>query len=427
MLKALAKDASLYTISNVINRILPFLLLPILTHYLTPDEYGIFVYYQVIMNFVIPFMGLNSESAVSRIIFVLEGDEVGIYNANTVYLSVAITAFLILLWFPLGKWVGDFLVFPSFWLLIILVVTLGEVLKAVHLAIWQVKKEPKKYLWYNMFQAATRFVFSLVPILFLPHKLEGLLWGYSISLMIFSLYSFYYMLRKRYLLMKYHFQHLMAFLHYGLPLIPHRIGAWFMGMADRVIITKLCGLAAMGLFSVGYSLGVGVGLVQDAFNRAWVPFFYEGLKRNEDQYNTKLVQLIYLYSVAMIALAVLVTILSPLVFPFLGEKYRAAQVYVIWIAFAYAFNGIYKMFTNFLFFSAKTYILGTVTFLSGLLSVGFSYLFVTLYGAIGAAYSFVIIQIVMCIAVSIAAQRMYPMPWKRGLYTLPGSLKRLIV
>ena len=42
MLKStgLLRNSTIYLTSNILNALVPFLLLPVLTRYLTPDEYG---------------------------------------------------------------------------------------------------------------------------------------------------------------------------------------------------------------------------------------------------------------------------------------------------------------------------------------------------------------------------------------------------
>jgi len=49
----LFKLISIYTVSNIINVSIPFFLLPILTRYLTPYDYGIFSMYSILYSFFI--------------------------------------------------------------------------------------------------------------------------------------------------------------------------------------------------------------------------------------------------------------------------------------------------------------------------------------------------------------------------------------
>ena len=118
------------------------------------------------------------------------------------------------------------------------------------------------------------------------------------------------------------------------------------------------------------------------------------------------------------------TAAAPLVFPLLGPRFAAARVFVVWISFAYALNGIYKMFANFLFYSARTSVLSAITISTGVVTLGVTILLVASRGVIGAAYGAVIGQALACAAVFVAARSVAPMPWRTGLATLPERIRR---
>src|SRR5690554_888477 len=63
------KGFAIYLGSSVINKAIPFLLLPILTKYLTPEEYGILAIYQVMISFVMPLIGMNMQNNITRNFF----------------------------------------------------------------------------------------------------------------------------------------------------------------------------------------------------------------------------------------------------------------------------------------------------------------------------------------------------------------------
>lgn len=416
-------DAAVYTVANILNRAFPFFLLPVLTRYLTPAEYGTYVMFQVILNFILPIIGLNAEAAVSRE-YVLSGrDALHRYIANTVMVASLVTLGLLGGNVAFGEAMARFLDFPRRWLPVIILLALGESIKAVQLALWQMQKRAKAYATVTVLQTVVRFAASLAPLVFFAAGLEGLLWGYSVSLAAFALYSCYVLFGENSLLGSWDRGSVRAFLRYGVPLVPHRISGWLTGMADRVIIAKFTNLAQVGIYSLGYSLGAGVALIQDAFNRAWVPFFYERLQRGDASSRLKIVQFIYLYAIAMLGSAVLVTLVAPLLFPLFGPRFFGARVFVVWIAFSYALNGIYKMFSNFLFFTERTYLLSSITIAVGVASLAVSVVLIASAGVIGAGYAAVISQLLACVAVFVAARRLFAMPWREGLVALAARIR----
>ncbi|NLE26818.1 MAG: oligosaccharide flippase family protein, partial [Clostridiaceae bacterium] len=63
---SLFQSAGIYTITSGINAAIPFLLMPILTRYLTPLDYGTVAMFGVLLSFVAPFTGLSINGAIAR-------------------------------------------------------------------------------------------------------------------------------------------------------------------------------------------------------------------------------------------------------------------------------------------------------------------------------------------------------------------------
>ena len=59
------KNSIIYLGTSIINKAIPFLLLPIMTRYLTPADYGILAIFLVLNNFLSAFVGMNIHSNIS--------------------------------------------------------------------------------------------------------------------------------------------------------------------------------------------------------------------------------------------------------------------------------------------------------------------------------------------------------------------------
>ncbi|MBO6851335.1 MAG: oligosaccharide flippase family protein [Marinobacter sp.] len=58
-----------YLASNILTAVIPFVLLPILTRYLSPEEYGEVAMFQVLLGAFTAFIGLSMQGAASRKFF----------------------------------------------------------------------------------------------------------------------------------------------------------------------------------------------------------------------------------------------------------------------------------------------------------------------------------------------------------------------
>ena len=58
--------AGIYLFSNILNAVVPFILLPILTRYLTPEEYGEVAIFQTLLGLLGAFVGMTFVGAANR-------------------------------------------------------------------------------------------------------------------------------------------------------------------------------------------------------------------------------------------------------------------------------------------------------------------------------------------------------------------------
>jgi len=78
----LFKNTFIYTGSNVINKAIPFFLLPIVTRYLTPTDYGIVATFNVLLAVMVVFVGLSMHGAINVNYFKLTKEELREYIGN---------------------------------------------------------------------------------------------------------------------------------------------------------------------------------------------------------------------------------------------------------------------------------------------------------------------------------------------------------
>lgn len=96
---------------------------------------------------------------------------------------------------------------------------------------------------------------------------------------------------------------------------------------------------------------------------------------------------------------------------FVGQEFYGSVKFIVWVAMGYAFNGMYYMVSCYIFYEEKTYIILWLTLTSAVLNAIFNYIFIKMYGAIGAAMATTLSFFVLFITTWIVANRLYKMPW----------------
>jgi O-antigen/teichoic acid export membrane protein len=408
----LFKNAFIYTLTEVINKAIPFLLLPIMTSYLSPEDYGRVATYGAFTAIVAVFIHLSMVGAVNVNYFKITNEQLKVYIANTliiVSVSSMVTFLTILIFDDTLSALVDI---PWFWLCVGVIVTSAQFLTMLNLGLWQVEQQSKAFGSYQIAQMITNTSLVLVLVVGFEMGWEGSLIGQTIASILFAFISFGLIYKRGYLSFHVNKADIKDALKFGVPLIPHALSGWFRTGVDRVMLTAFIGTSATGIYSVGYQFGLVVGIIAMAFNQAYSPFLYKKLANIDEQGKKRLVKFTYLYFIGIILLTGILSVIAPYIIQnFLDERYHASSEIVGWVLYGYAFQGMYLMVVNYIFYTKRTYILSAITFLTGLLHVGISYYLIKLNGIIGAAQATTISFFIMFLLVWVLSSRIYSMPW----------------
>lgn len=401
-----------YTVANILNSALPFLLLPFLTEYLSPSDYAIVDLFQAASQFAIAIVGLNTFSALSRFYFDAKEKDFREYVGNSfiVLLASGLVVMLISILFKVQF--ENFLKIPKEWIWLIVLYAFSSNIISTLLSIWQVKYKAVKYGTFRILRTLLDLSLSIGFIFLLKYNWEGRILGQVIAASTFSLIAIAILLNSKYLKLTFNLQKIKELLSFGSPLILHILGGIIIIYSDRLFIANYIGLESTGTYAVGYQVGMIVYLIQTSFNQAWVPWLFERLKKNVFEEKLKIVKFTYIYFIGIIILALAVIFAAPIIYKiFVADSYIKGIEIVGWIAFGFAFDGMYKMVVNYIFYIKKTYIISIITFFTAGLNIALNYYMVTNYGAIGVAQASAISFFVQFILVWIISARLYKMPW----------------
>jgi len=408
----LFKNTFIYTGSNVINKAIPFLLLPIMTRYLSPTDYGIVATFNVLLAVMVVFVGLSMHGAINVNFFKLNKDKLKKYVGNVFIILFTNFILIFIIVFFLKTYFFNIVKFPVKWIPILVILALCQSIFKINLGLWRVEQKSLPYGLFQISRTILNVALSLIFVVALVWGWQGRLLGVIITLIVYGIISIFVIIKRKYITFSFNKKYIKDALFFGVPLIPHALGGWIITGIDRIFINSMVGVAATGLYSVGYSVGMIIGLLAHSFNLAWSPFLYEKLKENKYSTKVKIVKFTYLYGAGIIILALVLSFIAPFFFKFFVSKYfYYAYKFVLWIALGYAFNGMYFMVVNYIIYVKKTYILAWVTFFSAGINIILNYFFIKANGAIGAAQATTITFFVQFIMVWILSAKVYKMPW----------------
>jgi O-antigen/teichoic acid export membrane protein len=277
-------------------------------------------------------------------------------------------------------------------------------------------RNEQKATLFGVFEVGNMFLKMSITILFLVYFSLGWLsqvYATLISGFVFFFVGLFYMYKRGYLKFMVDKEKINSILSISLPLVPHVLGGVIIAVSDRLFIEKMVSLEAVGIYSVGYMFGMVVMLFSDAFIKAWSPWFYKNLVNPTDTKKQKIVKYTYIYIIGIFILAIVISIIGSFLLPYIvDEKFYNASKYIIWISLGYAVFGVYQIFFPYLVHLNKTYFLAFSTMLAACLNLAFNYIFISYFGAIGAAYATILAFVVSATLVFLFQRKHYSMPWR---------------
>jgi O-antigen/teichoic acid export membrane protein len=407
----LLQSATVYGASNILQRAVPVLLLPVLTFHLSTADVGLIAVFTAAVGIATPFVGVNVPYAIRRRFFD-RGREFPPYVASCLAILAAGTAGGLLVAWLLGRAIAAASGLPAAWLAAaVLVAGLQEFLM-VPLTIWQVERRPARYAWVQFWRSILAAALTALFVIVFAGGWRGAAAAMLVTAVVFAAAVGVPALRRQ-VVRRLDRADLRHALRYGLGLVPHTLGTMGIRSIDRFVVAYYAGAAANGLYWVGYQVGFVVSLVADAFNRAWTPWLYAKLTENDAATDRRIVRLTYGYFAGIAACAVLLSIAAPPVIrAVLAPEFHGSEVFVWWIAVGFAFNGMYAAVAGFVFYSERTMILSWITGASAVASLALNLALVPRYGAIGAAQAAAAAFFLKFVLTWAAAERVRPMPWR---------------
>jgi O-antigen/teichoic acid export membrane protein len=412
MRSRLLQHAAIYTVSNFLIALVPFLLIPVLTRYLSPLDYGLVALFAVVLSAFTVLISLNLHGAITVRFFDKRGFDTKTYVSSCLRLVLLAAIILGLLSLLFGKSLESLLSLPRVWIWLAALAATLQVMVVVLLAILQASKLPALYGSLRFTQAIVEAGLSLLLVLVLFWSWQGRLWAITLSSILLGGTSVYLLIRHRWL--GRNFDHAAArdALWYGLPLMPHALGGLLLGMADRLIVAQHLDLTSTGVYFVAVQTGLVIGTAADAFNRAYSPWLMEALVKPDLQRDVRIVKLTYVYFVVIAMFALLFGWLLPLIFSVMvGPRYQEAAPIARYMLLGNAFTGMYYMVANYIFFTGHTGRLSILTITVGLSNLALMSYLLRARGLEGAAVAFMLGQAVLFTGAWILSAASRKMPW----------------
>jgi O-antigen/teichoic acid export membrane protein len=386
-IKTIFRHYLIYSFGNLASKAIGFLMIPVYTRYLTPDDYGIIEILTITSSIVSNILILGLSSAVLRFYFNYNSIRDKNKVVSTALTFTLITTFLAVAFLYNFSKNISFLVFNSqryFYLFQVLFVTLFfEISVAIPYMYLRAKDKSVMFTTISLLQLVLGLSFNIWFIVGLRLGVLGVLFSSLLSNLLISSFMLLFVFRDVGL----HFSvnKLKEMMPYGIPLIPANLAMIVLNMGDRFLLQHFCSLQEVGLYSLGYRFAMMIGvLVGQPFLRVWNTHMFLIAERNDASEIYSRVLVYYSFILLFFGLGVSVLIKDILKIMATPEFFDAHKV-VPFVVLGYIFYEVYYIFTVGIYLKKHTkWIAFIVSFATGL-NILLNLLMIPKFGMMGAA------------------------------------------
>lgn len=386
--RRLLKQSIIYGLGDVAGKLLKFLLIPVYTTYLLPAEYGILNLCLLYSGFAAVFCFWGVNSAFFRYFVPQEKEKGSLESFSNIFLLVAIFSLLVfLLSYLFSRSLAHFLLgstSEAYLIRITAISVLVNSLLATLLLLYRVEGKPISYVKVTISKLLVGLLCNLYLVVELRMGVKGVLYSDIISSSLLLLFLLIKL--SPYLSLHISLSLSKKLLSYGIPLVPAVLSGVVIMLSDRYFIELFQGAKAVGIYSLGYKLGLVVNLAVIAFNFAWSPAIFRIV---EEKGAKRIFSDVLNHYVTLVGLVFLGLLLfqKEIFSLFVNASYHQGSGVVLIIALSYFVYGLYLNFEVGLYLKDRTSYVALISILAAGLNIGLNILLIPRMGIKGAAWA----------------------------------------
>ncbi len=408
----LGKSVLIYTCAFAVAGVTPFLMLPILTKYLSPEQFGEATAFLMLTAILGNVAGLSAHGFVSvRFFKTTPAEFKGIVSSGLGAIGVShlLAAAAVALLYPLLR---TTLGVPLPMAMLAVGTALAINLNLISLAIFQSSSQPLLYLRARLVQGLLEFSLCLALIHLFQPDAGARAYSYAFAISASATLGLFHCFKHGNVGTTIQTRHLRALAAFGIPMLPHVVAGSAIVYLDRLVVSTVLGSESLGIYMVATQIGMAMVALIEPLNKALAPWLFGQLAKNDEAVRRTIVKRTYLLYVALTLMGVLVAAVSYLLFDrLISARFAAARALIPWMVAGFVLQGMYYSVVNYMFYAEKTGRLSVFSATTAALGCAVSYALTSTFGLLGAAISFAFNNAALFLLVWLAASRAVPMPW----------------
>lgn len=393
-IKRFFKHSSIYAVGNIINRIGAFVLLPVYTNYLSVTEYGVLEIFYIISSIISGVLAIGLAHATLRFYFEYDDqrDRNQVVSTNFIG-SLLISIIGVSVVALIAPTISEELINnPEYvkGIYLVLGILVFELSSQICLAYVRAIEYSMFFVFISIAKLIIQVALNSYLVIVVEAGVIGILVGNLVTVIVGWLVLSIFTLRKCGFGFKW--KKFQPVITYSFPFLLSTIVGLVSTNVDKFILNYMVSLEALGLYALALKFSMIIEqLVGEPFSRSYGAFRYTIMKDQDVGAMQASIVKYLLIITSIVSLGIAFFVKELLIIMSEPGFWKAADIVpVVLIA------SIFKIMTypaqSGILFAKKTGYLFYFTFLAACVSAASNYIFISLYGLIGAAISLVITE-----------------------------------
>ena len=420
-IKKLLGHASVYSLGNILNKAVGFLLIPFYTHYLSTADYGTLELLDLSTALVALSLNMWMNASLLRYYHEFDDPQSRKSLVATALLSTAgVAAMAALAGIVLAKPLCSLILKSPIHYKLIWLISCNLFLTCLNSVSWSYLRAQQRSRQIVILNAVTLAFMLMLNIYFLTvlrTGFVGILYSSVISnLCITTGLTLYTLIQVG---ITFDARKLRALAAFGLPLIVTSLAAFELNFADRFFLEHYSTVSMVGLYALGYKFGFMLSfLIVQPFILIWGVRMYEVAKRRD---SGEALARIAAYFTLLLTTAglILSLVIRDVIGTFAAPRFFAAYKITPVVALAYVFYGMAYYFQTGLYIAKKTKYLGLIGVACATTNIALNFVLIPRFVAAGAAWATAASFLLMAGLAYMFSQKVYRIPYPGFRLVLP--------
>lgn len=307
----------------------------------------------------------------------------------------------------------------SVWLWLSYAITVTSVISTLPLSVWRMEERTTRYVVCDGLNVTLTTLTGILLVIFGGLRVNGVLMGQAIAQGVMAAVMLGWMISSYSIEFRASF--LIRLLRFGAPFILIHGAYWIMDWSDQFILKELSTLKEVGIYSLGYKLGLLALVIVEAYNTAALPHLFSIYQ--EDNARVKYGHIATAYSAVMMAPFLLICLAAPVYFKILTPPEFHAAVWVVpFVAFAYSLRGLYNSFAIGVQLEHRLGYLFIIEIFWAAMNIILNIILIPHWQAMGAAFATAITFGGLLVSMIVVNQLIYPIVVEWGKIVLPIAI-----